>query len=86
MGWLSVGNGKVEFRSTSESSHSFSYPLASMKEYGPNDYYMKKLGGFHVRIRDVKDAFNFAAVSSTGQFQPPDALWKAFRLAQGLQP
>ena len=87
MGWLSVGRGKVEFRSTSEPSHSFSYPLTSMKDYGPNDRYMKKLGGFHIRIRDLKDGiFNFAAVSPSGQFLPPAGLWKAFRHAQGLQP
>ena len=87
MGWLSVGRGKVEFRSTSEPSHSFSYPLTSMKDYGPNDRYMKKLGGFHIRIRDMKDGiFNFAAVSPSGQFLPPTGLWNAFQRALGLQP
>jgi hypothetical protein len=87
MGWLSVGQGKVEFRSTTEPSHSFSHPLIMLKDYGPNDFYMSELGGFHVKVKvpgQKKDAiYNFVHVSSTGQFQPPLAMTLAFRRALG---
>jgi hypothetical protein len=87
MGWLSVGSGKVEFRSTSEPTHSFSYPMSLLKDYGPNDFYMNELGGFHVKIKDKKDKlYNFVAVSSSGQFQSPVGLTKAFRRALGRKP
>lgn len=89
MGWLSVGSGKVEFRSTTEPSHSFSYPLTMLKDYGPNDFYMVELGGFHVKakVAGKKDQiYNFVAVSSTGQFLPPLAMTKAFRRALGRTP
>jgi hypothetical protein len=81
VGVLTIGNGMIQYRST-DGVHAFDIPLDAVKEARRNAVYMAMYGAFHIRLKRGTN-FNFTALNSAGQHQPPDALLQAIDRALG---
>lgn len=81
VGWMLVGNGMVAYRSAN-GIHWFQAQLSDVKEARKNALYLAAIGGFHISLRNGA-TFNFAAMNSYGQYEPPDALLAAIQQAMG---
>ena len=81
VGWMMVGNGMVAYRSAN-GIHWFQAQLSDVKEARKNALYLAAIGGFHISLRNGA-TFNFAAMNSYGQYEPPDALLAAIQQAMG---
>jgi len=81
VGVMAIGNGMIQYASTN-GTHAFNFPLRDVDEATKNVAYLANLNAFHIRL--VKgDIYNFVALDSHGQFQPPDAVLAAIDHAMG---
>jgi hypothetical protein len=81
IGVMAIGNGMIQYRSNN-GIHTIIFPLSNIQEATKNGTYLAKLGAFHIRL--VGGAiYNFVALDSHGQFQPPDAVLAAIDGAMG---
>jgi hypothetical protein len=82
-GIMTIGNGMVAYRSLN-GFHSFEIPVSTIKEAKKNAVYLAAYGAFHIRLKKGT-VYNFAVITPTGQYQPPDALLDALDRAMGKQ-
>jgi hypothetical protein len=82
IGWMTIGNGMIQFVSQTASPHSFEVPVSAVKEVERNPVYLAAIGAFHIRLKNGAN-YDFCAVNFLGQAQPPDAVLAAIDQAMG---
>ncbi len=83
-GFMTIEDGKILYKSKS-GKHTFRFPLSEVSEAKKNEFYLSQLGAFHIRLANGTD-YNFVALDSNGQSQPPDAILAAIELAMTTAP
>jgi hypothetical protein len=78
---MAIGNGMIQYTGNN-GIHSIILHLSDVEEATRNVAYLAKLGAFHIRLADGT-IYNFVALDSQGQYQPPDAVLAAIARAMG---
>jgi hypothetical protein len=82
LGWMTIGNGMLQFASQSLPVHSFSVPLSAIQEADNNPVYLSALDAFHIRLRDGTE-LNFCVIDAQGHWQPSRELLQTLHRAMG---
>jgi hypothetical protein len=82
LGWMTIGNGTLQFASMSFPAHSFSVSLSAVEEADNNPVYLSAIDAFHIRFQDGTE-LNFCVVNAPGRWQPSRELLQTLHRAMG---